>query len=58
MENHDIPIPRKKKGKKVAIKKRKIKSAKAAAVEKGLTYGIDSFNLADTVHVENYSVGG
>ena len=49
MENDDIPIPRNKKGGKVAIKKRKIKSAKAAAAEK------DIINVADTVHVENES---
>ena len=40
----------------MAAKKRKIKSAKSAAAEKGRTYGIDSLNLADTAHAENDSV--
>ena len=59
MENRDNPIPKKKKGKKLAIKKRKIKSVKAAAAEKGRTYGIYSLNLADTVYeTENDSIQG
>ena len=58
IENYDIPIPRKKKVTKGAIKKRKIKSVKADAAEKGRTYGIGILNLADTVHAENYSVRG
>ena len=58
MENHGDPILRKKKGKKVATKKRKIKSVKEAEVEKGHTYGIDSLNLADTAHAENDSIRG
>ena len=42
---------------KLAIKKRRIKSAKADAAEKGRTYGIDSLNLSDTVHeADNYSI--
>ena len=56
MENHGDPIPRKKKGTKLATKKRKIKSVKAAAVEKVRTYGIDSLNIADTAHPENDSI--
>ena len=56
MENDDIPIPRKKKGTKVAIKRRKIKSMKLVASEKGCTYCIDNLNLSDTVHAENDSV--
>ena len=42
----------------MANKKRKIKSVKAAAVEKRRTYGIDSLNLSDTTYVENESVRG
>ena len=57
IQNDDIPIPRNKKGKKVAIKKRKIKSVKADSAEKGCTYGIDSLNLAETVHADNDSEG-
>ena len=38
------------KGKKLATRNGKIKSAKAAAAEKGCTYGNDRLNLADTVH--------
>ena len=37
----------------MAIKNCNIKIAKEAASEKGITYGIDSLNLADTVHVES-----
>ena len=40
MENCDNTIPRNKKGKKLAIKKRNIKSVKAAAAEKVRTYGM------------------
>ena len=60
MENNDIPIPRKKKEKKLAIKKRKTKSVKsAAAAEKGRTHGIDRINIVETVHeAENDSVQG
>ena len=50
MENDDIPIPRKTKGKKMAIKNRNIKIVKSAVAEKGRTYGIDSHNLAEIVH--------
>ena len=50
MENDEIPTPSNKKGTRVAIKKRKIKSAKEAAAEKGRTYSIYSLNLADTLH--------
>ena len=56
MENDYIPIPRNKKGKKVAIKKRKIKNAKSDAAEKVRTYGIDSLNIADNVYAENDSI--
>ena len=42
----------------MAAKKRKIKSAKSAAAEKGRTYGIDSLNLTDTAHAENDCVLG
>ena len=35
---------------KMDIKKRKIKIVKVYAAEKGRAYGIDSLNLADTVH--------
>ena len=49
-------MPSKKKGTKVATKKRKIKSVKTAAVEKGRTYGIDSLNLADTTHTDSDSL--
>ena len=58
MENHGYPIPRKKNGTKVATKKRKIKIVKAAASEKGRTYGIVSLNLSDTAHADNDSVRG
>ena len=58
MENHGDHIPRKKKGVKLTTKKRNIKSAKADAVEKVRTYGIDSLNLADTAHAENDYVQG
>ena len=34
----------------MATKEHKIKSVKAAAAEKGRTYGIDSLNPAETVH--------
>ena len=57
MENHGDPIPWKKKGIKVATKKPKRKSVKSATVEKR-NYGIDSLNLADTTHGENYSILG
>ena len=41
----------------MATRNGKIKSAKAAAAEKGCTYGNDRLNLADTVHEsENDSV--
>ena len=44
---------------KLAIKKRRIKSAKADAAGKGRTYGIDSLNLSDTVHeADNDSIHG
>ena len=56
MQNDDIPIPRKKKGTKLATQKRKIKSVKSAAEKKGRTYGIYSFNIADTSHADNDSV--
>ena len=58
MENHGDPILRNKKVTKVATKKRKIKSLKAAAAEKGRTYGIDRLNLSNTAHAENYCVQG
>ena len=58
MVNHCDTIPRKKKEKKVATKNCNIKSVKAAAVEKERSYGIDSLNLADTAHADNYSVLG
>ena len=58
MRNYGDPIPRNKKGTKVATKKRKIKSVKASAVEKECTYGIDSLKIADTSHAENNSVLG
>ena len=35
---------------KMAIKKRRIKSAKSDAAEKGRTYSIDSLNLAGTIY--------
>ena len=57
MENYGDPIPRNKKITKVANKQHNIKSAKAAAAEKGCTYGIDCLNLAENVHEsENYSI--
>ena len=58
MENHGDPIPRKKKGVKVTTKKRNIKSAKADAVEKVRTYGIDSLNIDYTAQAGNDSVRG
>ena len=59
MENCDNTIPKNKKGKKLAIKKRNIKSVKAAAAEKVRTYGIYSLNLAATVNeAENDSIKG
>ena len=42
----------------MTTKKRKIKSAKSDAAEKGSTYGIESLILADTVHADNDSVLG
>ena len=57
IQNDDIPTPKKKKGIKVATKKPKRKSVKSATVEKR-NYGIDSLNLADTTHGENYSILG
>ena len=42
----------------MTTKKRKIKSAKTDAVEKGRTYGIESLNLSETSHAENDSVRG
>ena len=42
----------------MAIKKRKIKSVKSAAVEKGRTYGINSLNPDDTSRADNDSVRG
>ena len=44
MENHDDPIPSKKNGGKLAIKKCNIKSVKADASEKCRTYVIDCLN--------------
>ena len=44
---------------KLAIKKRRIKSAKADAAEKGRTYGIDSLNISETMNeADNYSIQG
>ena len=39
----------------MAIKNCKIKSVKLAVAEKGRTYGIDSLNLAYTIHADNDS---
>ena len=58
MENHGDPIPRKKKGIKVATKKRNVKRVKAGTLENKLTYGIDRINLADTEHADNDYVLG
>ena len=57
MENHDDPIHNNKKGEKLATKNFKVKSVKAAASEKGRTYGIDCLNFSETVNEsENDSV--
>ena len=58
MQNDDIPIPRMKKGPKAATKKRMIKTVKAAASEKGSTYGVGRLNLSETVHMEDDFVRG
>ena len=58
MENHGDPIPRKKKGTKVDAQRRKIKIVKAAAGEKGRTYGINRLNIDDIAHAENDSLQG
>ena len=58
MVNNGDPISRNKRGTKVTTKKRNIKSAKADAVEKVRTYGIDSLNIDYTAQAGNDSVRG
>ena len=48
-----------KRGEQIGYKRRRIKSAKTDAAEKGCTYDINILDLADTVHeAENESVQG